>query len=109
MSENLEDYRTGKGQSSSQLLRRVVPKNVLTIRQLHSSPMLVRSCLKSCMLGFRSIVQTKNSQMSKLGLEKGEELDINLPTNIHWLAGVQPRWIQGIRRGYGVGEQDRIA
>ena len=27
-------------------------KNVLTIRQLHSSPMLVRSCLKSCMLGF---------------------------------------------------------
>ena len=61
------------------------------------------------MLGFRSIVQTKNSQMSKLGLEKGEELDIKLPTNIHWIAGVQPRWIQGIRRGYGVGEQDRIA
>ena len=27
-------------------------KDVLTIRQLHSSPMLVRSCLKSCMLGF---------------------------------------------------------
>ena len=27
-------------------------KNVLTIRQLHSSPMLARSCLKSCMLGF---------------------------------------------------------
>ena len=32
-------------------------KNVLTIRQLHSSPMLVRSCLKSCMLGF-SIMRT---------------------------------------------------
>ena len=32
--------------------RRVVLKNVLTIGQLHSSPMLVRSCLKSCMLGF---------------------------------------------------------
>ena len=46
--------------------------------------MLVRSCLKSCMLGF-SIVQTKNFQMSELGLEKEEELDIKLPTNIHWL------------------------
>ena len=34
------------------VLRRVVLQNVLTIGQLHSSPMLVRSCLKSCMLGF---------------------------------------------------------
>ena len=84
MSANLEDHRTVKGQASSQLPRRVVPKIVLTIRQLHSSPMLVRSCLKSCMLGF-SIVQTKNFQMSELGLEKEEELDIRLPTNIHWL------------------------
>ena len=32
--------------------QRVVPKNVLTIGQLHSSLMTVRSCLKSCMLGF---------------------------------------------------------
>ena len=55
--------------SSSQLPRRVVLKNVLTIRQLHSSPMLVRSCLKSCMLGF-SISQIKNFQVSKLGLER---------------------------------------
>ena len=45
-------HRTGKGQSSSQLPRRAIPKNVLTIRQSHSSPMLVRSCLKSYMLGF---------------------------------------------------------
>ena len=45
-------HRTGKGQSSSQSPERVVPNNVLMIRQLHSSPMLVRSCLKSCMLGF---------------------------------------------------------
>ena len=59
--------------------RRVVPKNVLTIRQLHSTPMLVRSCLKSCMLGF-SIMQTKHVQMSKMGLEKEEELEIKLPT-----------------------------
>ena len=83
MSANLEDpavaYRTGKGQSSSQFPRRVVPKNVLTIGQLHSSPMLVRSCLKSCMLGF-GIMRTKNFQMSKLGLEKKEELEIKLPT-----------------------------
>ena len=40
-------HRTGKGQSSSQSPRRVVLKNVLTIRQLHSFPMLIRSCLKS--------------------------------------------------------------
>ena len=35
--------------------------------------------LKSCMLGF-SIIQTKNFQMSKLDLEKEEELEIKLPT-----------------------------
>ena len=40
--------------------------------------MLERSCLKSYMLGF-SIVQTKNFQMSKLDLEKEEELEIKLP------------------------------
>ena len=45
-------HRTSKGQSSSQFPRRVVLKNVLIIGKLHSSPMLVRSCLKSCMLGF---------------------------------------------------------
>ena len=33
-------HKTGKGQSSSQFPRRVVPKNVLTIGQFHSSPML---------------------------------------------------------------------
>ena len=42
---------TEKGQSSSQFPRRVVLKNVLTIRQLHSSAVLLRSCLKSCLLG----------------------------------------------------------
>jgi len=35
-------HRTGKGQSSSQFTKSVVLKNVLTIRQLHSSPILVR-------------------------------------------------------------------
>ena len=44
--------RTEKGQSLSQFPSMVVPKNVLTIGKLHSSPILVRSCLKSCMLGF---------------------------------------------------------
>ena len=71
--------RTGRGQSSSQFPRRVVLKNALTIGQLHSSPTLVISCLKSCMLGF-SIIRNKNFQMSKLGLEKEEELEIKLPT-----------------------------
>ena len=61
-------HRTEKGQSLSQFPRRVVPKNVLTIWQLHSSPMPVRP-------GF-SIMQTKNFQMAKLGLDKEEELEI---------------------------------
>ena len=41
--------------------------------------MLVKLCLKSCMLDF-SIMRTKNFQMSKLGLEKEEEAEIKLPT-----------------------------
>ena len=72
-------HRTEKGQSSSGFPRRVALKNVLTIRQLLSSPMLVRSCLTSCMLGF-CIMQTKNLQMSKLDLDKKEEPELKLPT-----------------------------
>ena len=71
--------RTRKGQTSPQFPRRVVQKKVLAIRQSYSSPMLVRSRLKSCMLGF-SIMQTNNFQMSKLALEKEEELEVKLPT-----------------------------
>ena len=71
-------YRTGKGQSSSQSPR-VILKNVLAIEQFHSSPMLVRSCLKSCMLG-SSIMGTKNFQMSKLGRETRDQI-----ANIHWI------------------------
>ena len=56
-----------------QFPRRVIPKNCIHL------PMLVRSCLKSWMLGF-SIMQTKSFQMSKLNLEKEEELEIKLPT-----------------------------
>ena len=42
--------------------------------------MLVRSCLKPCMLGF-SIMGAKNFQMFKLGLEKEEEPEIKSPTS----------------------------
>ena len=42
-------HQIGKDQSSSQFPRRLVPNNVITIGQLHSCPMLERSCLKSCM------------------------------------------------------------
>ena len=51
----ISGHKTETGQSSSQFPRRVIPKKVLTIRQSHSSPMLVRSCLKSCMPGFSSM------------------------------------------------------
>ena len=61
----------------SQIPRRAVLKNVLTIGQLLSSPILVRSCLKFCMLGF-SVTCTKNFQMSKLGWEKAEESEMKL-------------------------------
>ena len=71
--------KTGKSESSSRFPRRVVLKDVLTIRQLHSPPMLGRPRLKSSMLG-SSIVWTENFQVSNLGLEKEEESEIKLPT-----------------------------
>ena len=72
-------HRTGKGQFSFQSQRKAMPKNAQTMAQLHSSHTLVKSCLKSCMLGF-SIMQTKNFQMSEVDLEKEEEPEIKLPT-----------------------------
>ena len=81
MSVNLEDPAVAKDWKRSILIP--VPKKgstkECTNRQLHSFPMLVRSCLKSFMLGF-SIIGTKNFQMSKMGFEKEEELEIKLPT-----------------------------
>ena len=50
--KTISGHRTGKGQSSSQSSRKVVPKNMLTIGQLHLSPLLVRSYLKFYVLGF---------------------------------------------------------
>ena len=71
-------HRTGKGQFSSQFPKRTVLKNVLH-QTIAFISMLIRSFLKSCMIGF-SIRRTKNFQMSKLGLEKEEDLESKLPT-----------------------------
>ena len=82
MPANREDPAVARGWKKSILTlipKRVVLKNVLTVGQWHSSPKLVRSCLKSCMLGF-SIMQTKNFQTSELDLEKAKEPEIKLPT-----------------------------
>ena len=54
-------YRTGKGQSSSLSPRRAVLKKVQTTRQLLSSPMLVGSCTKSCILG-SALHEPRNSR-----------------------------------------------
>ena len=45
------------------------------------SPMLLRLCSKSCMLGF-SITWTKSFQMCKLGLEKAVGPEIKVPTSV---------------------------
>ena len=70
-------HRTRKDQTSTQLPRKDVLKNVQTTGQLLSSPMLVKLCSKSYMLGF-SIMWIKNFLESKLGLEKVEEPEIKL-------------------------------
>ena len=82
MSADMEDPEVATGlekvnlHSSSQ---KASTKQPQTIRQLHLSPTVLRSCLKSCMLGF-SITPIKNFQASKLDLEKAEEPEIKLPT-----------------------------
>ena len=75
-------HRIVKGQFLCQFPRMVVLKNVLTIRQLHSSPMPVRSYLKSFMLGF-SIMQTKKLQISA-GFRKGRGTRDHI-VNIGWI------------------------
>ena len=81
-----DGHRTGKGQSSSQFPRRVVPKNVLPIRQLHSSPMLVSSCLKPCKLGFLGSQHYVNQELSdvKAGFRKGRGTRDPI-ADIHWI------------------------
>ena len=68
-------HRTGKFQFSFQSQRRAVPMNV----QLCSFHMLARLCSKFFKQGFRR-TWTENFQLYKLGLEKAEETEINLPT-----------------------------
>ena len=48
------DHRTGKGQFSSQFLRRAMPNNVQTTTQLHSFHMIARLCSKSFKSGSSS-------------------------------------------------------
>ena len=81
--------RTGRGQSSSQFPRRAVLKNVQATEQLHSSPILVRLCSKSSMLGF-SIMWTQSFQMFKLGLEKHRNQRSNCQ---HLLEHRKSKWI----------------
>ena len=76
-------HRPGKGQSSSQSPRRVIPKNVLTIGQLHSSPMIVRSCLKSCILGFSKMWHQELPDV-QAGFRKGRGIRDQI-ANICWL------------------------
>ena len=73
--------RTGKGESSSQFPRRVVLKNVLTIGQLHSSPMLVSLCSKSCILGFSMNLEVPNVQDR---FRKGRGTRDQIANN-HWI------------------------
>ena len=77
-------HRTGKGQSSSQFPRRAVVKNVQTIGQLHSSPMLVKKSSKFSKPGFNR-TWTVNFQIFELDLEKAGQPEIKLPTSTELL------------------------
>ena len=79
----ISDQRTGKGQSSSQFLRRIVLKYVLTIEQLRSSPMLVRSCLKSRMRGRLQNYVNQELPDVQAGFRKGRGTRDQI-ANIHW-------------------------
>ena len=70
---------TGKGQFSFQSQRKLMPKNVQTTAQMHSSHTLEK-CSKSSNPGFNSM-WTVNFQMFKLDFEKAEEPEIKLPTS----------------------------
>ena len=65
--------RTGKGQFSSQLQRKAMPKNVQTTTLMCSFHMLARWCSKAFKLGFSSM-WNENFQVYKLDSEKAEEL-----------------------------------
>ena len=77
-------HRTGKGQSSSRFPRRAVLKNVQTIRQLHSSLMLARSCLKSCVTGFIQYYVNQEIPDVQAGFRKGRGTRDQI-ANTHWI------------------------
>ena len=56
-----------------------MPKNAQTTAQLYLFHMLARLCSKSFKVGFSSM-WTENLHMYKLGFEKTEEPEVNLPT-----------------------------
>ena len=74
-------HRTGKGQSSPQLPRRVVLKNVQNTGQLHSSPMLVRLCSKSSKLQHYVNQELPDVQA---GFRKGRGTRDQIANN-HWI------------------------
>ena len=73
-------HRTGKVSFHPNSQKRAVLKNVQISGQLHSLPMLLRSCSTSFKLGFNNM-WTENSQMYKLDLEKAEEPETKLSTS----------------------------
>ena len=73
----ISGHRTGKRQFSFQFQRKVIPKNVQTPAQLHSSYTLVKWHSKFSKPDFNSM-GTVNFQMFKLDLEKAEEPEIKL-------------------------------
>ena len=76
-------HKTGKCQSSSQFPRRGVPKNVLTIGQLHSSPMLIKVMLKILHARLQHYVkQMLPDVQAEFRKEKGTRDQI---ANIHWI------------------------
>ena len=80
-------HRTGKGQSSSQFPRRAVLMNCLvvqTTRQLYSSPMLVRLCSKSCMLGRLQHYMNQELPDVHTGFRKGRGTRDQI-AYIHWI------------------------
>ena len=73
-------HRPGKCQFSFQSQRKAMPKSAQTTTQSHSFHMLVNWRLKFSKPGF-SNMWTLNFQMSKLVLEKAEEVKIKLPAS----------------------------
>ena len=76
--------RTGKGLFLLQSQRKAMPKNVQTIPQFHSSPMLVKKSSKFSKPGFNR-TWIVNFQIFELDLEKAGQPEIKLPTSTELL------------------------